>query len=96
LAFAELVGRRAEWQRGLKGFAMTESQVVNEWISKGEAKRQRQNLLELLEGRFSGAVPNDVVQLIQQQDSLELLHDWFKVAVRASTTFEQFLDVLKK
>jgi hypothetical protein len=96
LVFAELVGRRAEWQRGLEGFEMTESQVVNEWISQGELKRQRRNLLELLEGRFPGAVPNDVVQLIQQQDSLELLHDWFKVAVRASTTFEQFLDVLKK
>jgi hypothetical protein len=100
LVFAELVGRRAEWQRGLEGFEMTESQVVNEWISQGKAEgnleRQRQNLLELLEGRFPGAVPNAVVQLIQQQDSLDLLHDWFKVAVRPSTTFEQFLDVLKK
>ena len=97
---AELAGRRAEWQRGLEGFEMTESQVVNEWISQGEAKgnleRQRQNLLELLEGRFPGAVPDEVVRLIRQQDSLELLHDWFKVAVRASTTIEQFLDVLKK
>lgn len=78
---------------------MTESQVVNEWIRQGEAKgglhRQRQNLLELLEGRFPGAVPNDVMQLIQQQESLELLHDWFKAAVRSST-FEQFLEVVKK
>jgi hypothetical protein len=95
-----LVGRRAEWQRGVEGFEMTESQVVNEWISQGDAqatlRERRQLLLEALEGRFPGAVPKDVVQLIQQQDSLELLHDWFKVAVRASTTFEQFLDVLKK
>jgi hypothetical protein len=95
LVFAELVGRRAEWQRGLEGFEMTESQVVNEWISQGMLKEGRQNLLEALEGRFPGAAPSDVVRLIQQQDSLELLHDWFKAAVRV-TTFAQFLDVLKK
>jgi hypothetical protein len=100
LVFAELVGRRPAWRRGLEGFEMTESQVVNEWISQGKAEgnleRQRQNLLELLEGHFPGAVPSDVVQLIQQQDSLELLHDWFKAAVRPSTTLEHFLAVLKK
>jgi hypothetical protein len=69
---------------------MTESQVVNEWISQGEAKatfrERRQSLVEALEGRSPGAVPSDGVQLIQQQDSLELLHDWFRVAVRTSTT----------
>jgi hypothetical protein len=95
LVLAELVGRRAEWQRGLEGFEMTESQVVNEWISQGMLKEGRRNLLEVLEARFPRAVPNDVVQLIQQQDSLDLLHDWLKAAVRAPT-FEQFLDVLKK
>jgi hypothetical protein len=99
LVFAELVGRRVEWDRGLEGFEMTESQVVNEWISQGEARgkltERRQNLLELLEGRFPGAVPIDVVQLIQQQESPELLHDWFKAAVRAYSS-DQFLTVLKK
>lgn len=97
--FAELVGRRAEWVRGLEGLEMTESQVVNEWMSQGEARGRlaegRRSLLDLLEGRFPGAVPSDVVRMIQQQESLELLHDWFKVAVRAYS-FEQFLAVLKK
>jgi hypothetical protein len=99
LVFAELVGRRVEWDRGSEGFEMTESQVVNEWISQGEARgklaAQRQSLPELLEGRFPGAVPKDVVQLIQQQESVELLYDWFKAAVRAYS-FDQFLAVLKK
>ena len=75
---------------------MTESQVANEWISQGEAKgkreAQRQNLLDLLEGRFPGVVPTEVVKLIQQQESLELLRDWFKAAVGVST-FEQFVTV---
>jgi hypothetical protein len=30
--------RRIEWNCGLEGFEMTESQVVNEWISQGEVK----------------------------------------------------------
>jgi hypothetical protein len=99
MIFAELAGCRPAWQRGLEGFEMTESQVVKEWINQGRAQgnleRQRQDLLELLEGKFPGAVPNDVAQLIQQQDSQNLLHDWFKAAVRVAT-FEQFLAVLKK
>jgi hypothetical protein len=78
---------------------MTESEVVNEWNSqgvvKGELKTQRQNLLELLDVHFPGAVPDDVVQLIQRQESLELLHDWFRTVLRADT-FEQFMDALKR
>jgi hypothetical protein len=99
LVFAELAGRGLEWKRGLENFEMTESQVVNEWINRGEARgkltERRQTLLELLEIRFPGAVPNEVVQLIQQQESLELLHDWFTAAARAYS-FEQFLAVLKR
>jgi hypothetical protein len=97
--FAELVGRRIEWNRGLEGFEMTESQVVNEWISQGEAKgmliKQRQNLLEALSLRFPGSTPDDVVRLINEQESLTLLDDWFRAALRAYT-FEQFMDVLKR
>jgi hypothetical protein len=97
--FAELVGRRIEWNRGLEGFDMTESQVVNEWISQGEAKgkliKQRQNLLKLLSKRFPGAVPDDVVRLVNEQESLDLLDHWFDAAAEAYT-FQQFMDVLKR
>ncbi len=99
LVFAELAGRVPGWTRGLKGFEMTESQVVNEWISQGmaqgELRRQRQNLLEVLSVRFPGATPEEVVRLIDQQESLGLLDDWFRASLRADT-FEQFLDVLKR
>ncbi len=99
LIFAELVGRRVEWKRGLEGFEMTESQVVNEWMSQGAAKGQlmerRRNLLEFLTLRFPGSVPDEVRRLINEQESLPLLDDWFRAAVRAYT-FEQFLDVLKR
>lgn len=33
LVFAELAGRYAAWERGLEGFDMTESNVVNRWVN---------------------------------------------------------------
>ncbi len=78
---------------------MTESQVVNEWISQGEAKGQltqcRQKLLRLLAKRFPGAVPDDVVRLVNEQESLDILDHWFDAAAEAYA-FQQFMDVLKR
>ncbi len=78
---------------------MTESQVVNEWINQGEAKgklvTQRQNLLRLLTKRLPGAVPDDVVRLIDEQESLNILDHWFDAAAEAYT-FQQFMDVVKQ
>jgi hypothetical protein len=78
---------------------MTESQVVNEWIRQGEAEgkllAQRKYLKRLLEIRFPGLLSNEVAQLIQQQDSLDLLEVWFDAAARACN-FEQFLAVVTR
>jgi hypothetical protein len=78
---------------------MTESQVVNDWINQGEAKgklvNQRQNLLRLLTKRFPGAVPDDVVRLVNEQESLDILGHWFDAAAEAYT-FQQFMDVVKQ
>jgi hypothetical protein len=95
LVFAELVGRRVEWKRGLEGFEMTESQVVNEWISQGALRNQRENLLQALELRFPGAVTDEITRLVNDQESMELLNDWFRAALKAGT-FEEFLAVLKE
>ncbi len=99
LVFAELVGRRVMWERGLEGFEMTESQVVNKWIGQGEAKGElrdrRQMLLLLLSKRFPGAVPAEVTRLIDEQEGMEILRDWF-VAAAEALTFQDFMDVLKR
>ncbi len=99
LVFAELVGRRVEWNRGLEGFEMTESQVVNDWISQGEARgkltERREKLLKLLSKRFPAAVPDDVVRLVNEQESLDILDQWFDAAAEAYT-FQQFMDVVKR
>jgi hypothetical protein len=68
---------------------LTESQVVNEWISQGEARgrlaERRQSVVRLLTKRFPGAVPYDVIRLINEQESLELLDDWFDTAADYTT-----------
>jgi hypothetical protein len=77
----------------------TESEVVNEWIrqgmAKGELKASRRSLLATLTIRFPGAVTDDIVRRINEENNMPLLDDWFEAALRTST-FEQFLDVLKK
>lgn len=77
---------------------MTESQVVNEWISQGETrgllKQSQRDTLALLEGKFPGLVPEDVKRLIGQQDSLPIAHDWFRAAI-AATSIEEFIAVLR-
>jgi hypothetical protein len=94
LVFAELVGRRLEWKRGLEDAMWTESQVVNEWIGQGFVKGRRESLLEALKVRFPESVTADIVKLITEQDSPTLLNDWFRAALRAES-FEQFLTVVR-
>jgi hypothetical protein len=99
LVFADLAGHGLAWKQELEGWQMTESKVVNEWISQGVAKtrveERRMFLIELLEMRFPAMVPAEIFDLIGKQDSPDLLHDWFRAAGKA-TTFEQLLNVLKR
>jgi hypothetical protein len=68
-------------------------------MSQGEARgrldQARKSFLVVLGKQFPGAVPAEIVRLIDEQESLELLEDWFRAAVRAFT-FEQFLAVLRR
>jgi hypothetical protein len=99
LVFAELAGCLPAWERGLEGFEMTESQVVNSWISRGKKEQKlesvRRHLLAVLQGRFPGEVTEEVTRLIQGQESTDLLEDWFLAAVGVDS-FAKFLAVLKE
>jgi hypothetical protein len=94
LIFAELAGCFLAWESALEGWQMTESQVVNRWIARGELSRARTDLLETLRVRFPESVTEEVVQMVQQQQSLPLLDTWFQAALRV-TSFEQFLQTLR-
>jgi hypothetical protein len=95
LVFAELIDRRPLWARNLEGFDVTESVVVNEWMAAGRVSERRENLLIVLDGRFPGAVPDEVRRLIETQESMPMLHDWLRAASRANS-FADFLAVLKR
>jgi hypothetical protein len=78
---------------------MTESQVVKRWTEQARREERiltlRENLLQLAQGRFPGSIPAEVVDLINRQDSQELLREWFRAAISAVSA-EQFLSVLRR
>jgi hypothetical protein len=95
LLFAEVARCVPEWRRGLEGLDMTESQIANEWISRGEVKEARASLIRLLTRRLSDPVPADVLETINTQPSLAMLHDWFDEASTAATLAD-FIAVLRR
>jgi hypothetical protein len=97
--FAELAGCFPAWEKGLEGWDMTESNVVNRWTEQARREERiltlRENLLQLAQGRFPGSIPADVADLINRQDSQEMLKEWFQAAIAAASA-EQFLSVLRR
>jgi hypothetical protein len=72
---------------------MTESPIVKEWTeqahSEGKLESRREDLLMLLAGRFPGqAIPHDVLDLVNQQTSRELLRAWFERAITTPSLAE--------
>jgi hypothetical protein len=98
LVFAELAGRYGAWERGLEGFDMTDSQVVNRWVrgavEQNSLDEARGFLIRLLEGRFPGQIMQDVMDTINAQPSRSMLVDWFDQANRAANLAD-FLRVLR-
>jgi len=76
-----------------------ESQVVREWIE--EARREarldtvRTFLQRCLKRKFGDSVPHEITNLINQQNSVEMLTDWFDAALHAQT-FQDFIAVLRQ
>jgi hypothetical protein len=79
----------------LEGFGVTESQVVNEWISQGKLEQRREDLLRLLERRFPGQIPEEVRRVLEHQDSMPILQDWFDEAAVAGS-MDAFHTVLRR
>jgi hypothetical protein len=95
LIFAELAGCYLAWEKGLEGWEMTESQVVNRWIEKAKLEQARALLLRMLQQRFPGGVSPDVAQTINAQPSLPLLETWFDAAT-TTASMEDFIAVLRR
>ncbi len=99
LTFAELGGCLAAWETALEGWDMTESKVVNRWIDEAEREARiamsRKRLLQLVQSRFPGALPPEVVDLMGRQDSEDMLEEWFQAALSAPSA-EEFLAVVRR
>ncbi len=99
LTFAELAGTYLAWERILRSPDMGESQYLNGVRERsrnlGELDNQRRTTLELLAIKFPGQASPEVVQLIEHQESMDVLRDWFRALARA-TTYDEFLAVLQR
>jgi hypothetical protein len=73
---------------------MTESQVVNRWVSQGKLEQARLVLIRLLKRRFGDALPGEALETIKMQPSLPLLEDWIDAVVTAQT-LQDYLAVLR-
>ena len=97
LIFAELGNRRVIWAEALKEWNMRESQIANEWKNegrveghlKGRLESRREDLLNVLQARFPGELPGEVVQVVNTQDNADFLSRWLIAAVTAAS-IEQF------
>ena len=78
---------------------MVESKLVMEWTAdarrEAELATRREDVLMTLKERFPDPLPEDIVGLINQQESGELLRDWFRAALR-TPSLEEFLAVLRR
>lgn len=92
LVFAELAKRLPVWERGLGEMTMTESTLVNRWMSQAESRAElrmmRQNLIYLLELRFPTARIEAIAKMIETQDDLNLLQRWFAIIAQCKCVDE--------
>ncbi len=99
VVFAELAGCLPAWENGLEGWDMTESIVVNRWIEQGRREQslvtRREDVSRIVRLRFPGSIPVEIMDLINRQDSQEILQHWLDAAATALSA-EQFLDALRR
>jgi hypothetical protein len=99
LVFAELAGRLAVWSDAMKEWTMIESKLVMEWTADArretELATRRDVLFQTLKERFAIPLPEEVVGVINQQVSVEVLRDWFRAALHVPS-LDAFLAVLRR
>jgi hypothetical protein len=97
-----LVARRPlfpAWSDAMKEWYMIDSPLVREWTA--EARREtelavrREHLLLVLNARFPEPLPEEMMKLINRQDSPQLLRAWFHAALY-SPSLVAFISVLQQ
>jgi hypothetical protein len=78
----------------LEGWNVKRSAQVMEWQAEAEAKARSEDVLEVLQLRFSAELPDELVTRIRGTTDLALLKRWHAAAVQARTLnkFRQALE----
>ncbi len=89
LVFAELSRELVNWQRGLEGWEMQESQVIRGWINRGKlegsVETRRADVLTVVRMRLQDPVPEAIRLAVEGTNDLAMLERWFEAAVQAQT-----------
>ncbi len=89
LVLAELTKELLNWQRGLEGWMVRESQIINGWKKEGRDEgvllARRAAVLRALRVRFQTTAPDDLRLAIEGTNDPDTLDRWFDAALTAST-----------
>jgi hypothetical protein len=92
LVFAELSKELVNWQKGLEGWEMLESQVINGWINRGRIsgilEARRADVLRILSLRLHGPVPEPIRLAVEGTNDPDTLARWLDAASQAQTWAE--------
>ena len=86
IVFADLTDRHRIRSAELEGWNVKESSVIRGWQLEGKLEGARENLLELLQGKFGEPLPSDLRTAIESCTELETLKHWFRQAISAADT----------
>jgi hypothetical protein len=85
LLFADLAGRLAVWSDAMKEWNMIDSPLVLQWTAEArrdtELATRREDILMTLRARFPEPLSEEIVKVINHQDSVQLLRAWFHAAL---------------
>jgi hypothetical protein len=73
------------WRNALEGWGVVKSTTVEKIREEGRLEEKREDILELLRGKFKQEPPADLAERIRQCEDLAQLRDWFTTAVNSET-----------
>jgi hypothetical protein len=85
LIFADLAGRKPEWQKGLEGMGVNESSVLREVRQAEAVKNYRDILLRWLRLRAKGELSPVLRKRVEAQNNLTELSRWVDLAMEAES-----------
>lgn len=84
VVFAQLTKGDRAWKKALEGFNVTESVVLNEWMAEAAAKARIEDIVKILEDKFS-PIPAELKGKIEAATAMDVLQRWVILVGRADS-----------